>query len=138
MQVRAGAQLALWRARAALWSGQETDAARLARAGLAGIDAQVLARVGPIEQGQLQATLAEALVRADEAGGRAQACPLAATAAAALRERVPDSPDAWLAARIDARCRRIALPTAGDADRRLLAHAGWRQRDDAAMRALRR
>jgi hypothetical protein len=50
---------------------------------------------------------------------------------------VPDAPDAWLAARIDARCRGAAVPRA-EADERWQAHAGWRLRDEALARALRR
>jgi len=136
VQVRSAAQLALWRARAALWAGQPAQAAVAAQAGLAGIDDEVLARVGAIELGQLQAVWAEALLAsADDPG---PACRLAARAAASLATSVPMAPEAWLAGRLDARCRGQAPPTAGAADGRLLAVAAWRQRDQAIARALTR
>lgn len=136
VQVRSAAQLALWRARAALWAGQSAQAAAAAQAGLAGIDDEVLVRVGRIEQGQLQAVWAEALLASSTDSG--PACRLAAQAVASLAMSVPTAPEAWLAGRLDARCRGQAPPTAGAADGRLLAVPVWRQRDQAIARALTR
>ncbi|HEX5687878.1 MAG TPA: protein kinase [Ideonella sp.] len=135
LRARVEAELALWRARAALWAGQPALAARTAQAGLAAVDDEVLARVGPIEQGQLRAVWAEALLATT--GDRDQACRVAAGAALDLVAAVPTAPETWLASRIDARCRGVALPT-GAVHRRLQAVPAWQQRDLAAARAFAR
>jgi hypothetical protein len=133
VQVRSAAQLALWRARADLWAGQPAQAAVAAQAGLSGIDDEVLARVGAIEQGQLQALWAEALLTA--ADDTDSACRLAALATASLAISVPMAPEARLAGRLDARCRGQALPTASVTDNRLLMGSAWQQRDQAIARS---
>ncbi|MBT9595267.1 MAG: protein kinase [Vitreoscilla sp.] len=125
VQARAHANLALWRARAALFAGQPAAAASAAEAGLDELTDEVTTRIGAIERGQLLALLAQA--RAAQ-GQTAEVCRLARIAGPVLARDLGGGPEAVLAARLAARCggqAPVALPLAAQA--RVLGVPAWNQ-----------